>query len=121
MNKDPDFGELPALCPLNEDNPVKDAAKFRKLTHERSDPEWSQRFPCWGRTFVDGYGGGQSMGEASYEGAIGGYLFRAHQPVKLTTNCTHRMSSFLRPSSNFSLMLREKEIVATSFTWTRSR
>jgi hypothetical protein len=76
MNKDPDFGELPTLCPLNEDNPVKDAAKFRKLTHERSDPEWSQRFPCWGRTFVDGYGGGQSMGEASYEGAIGGYLFR---------------------------------------------
>jgi hypothetical protein len=24
---------------------------------------------------VDGYGGGQSMGTESYEGAIGGYLF----------------------------------------------
>jgi hypothetical protein len=76
MCKDPDFGELPNLCVLNEDNPVKDASKFRKLTHQRTDPALSQRFPCWGRTYVDGYGGGQSMGEESYDGAIGGYLFK---------------------------------------------
>jgi hypothetical protein len=76
MCKDPDFGELPNLCVLNEDNPVKDASKFRKLTHHRTDPALSQRFPCWGRTYVDGYGGGQSMGEESYDGAIGGYLFK---------------------------------------------
>jgi len=76
MNKDPDFGELPSFCSLNEDNPVKDAAKYRKLTHERTDPSLSQRFSCWGRTYVDGYGGGKSMGEVSYEGAIGGYLFK---------------------------------------------
>ena len=76
MCKDPDFGELPNLCVLNEDNPVKDASKFRKLTHHRTDPAISQRFPCWGRTYVDGYGGGQSMGEESYDGAIGGYLFK---------------------------------------------
>jgi hypothetical protein len=76
MNKDPDFGELPSFCSLNEDNPVKDAAKYRKLTHERTDPSLSQRFSCWGRTYVDGYGGGKSMGEVSYELAIGGYLFK---------------------------------------------
>ena len=76
MSKDPDFGELPEFCHLNEDNPVKDAAKYRKLTHERTDPAYSQRFKCWGRTYVDGYGGGQSMGQPSYEGAIGGYLFK---------------------------------------------
>jgi hypothetical protein len=76
MHKDPDFGELPEFCALNEDNPVKDASKYRKLTHERSDPEHSQQFSCWGRTYVDGYGGGQSMGQVSYEGAIGGYLFK---------------------------------------------
>ena len=76
MQKDPDFGELPEFCALNEDNPVKDAAKYRKLTHERNDPEHAQKFSCWGRTYVDGYGGGQSMGQVSYEGAIGGYLFK---------------------------------------------
>jgi hypothetical protein len=84
MSKDPDFGELPEFCHLNEDNPVKDAAKYRKLTHERTDPAYSQRFKCWGRTYVDGYGGGQSMGQPSYEGAIGGYLFRCP-----TTGETH--------------------------------
>ncbi len=73
MNKDPDFGDLPEFCSLNEDNPVKDAAKYRKLTHKRTDPSLSQRFGCWGRTYVDGYEGGKSMGEASYEGAIGGF------------------------------------------------
>ena len=46
MYKDPDFGELPEFCRLNEDNPVKDAAKYRKLTHERTDPAYSQRFKC---------------------------------------------------------------------------
>ncbi len=46
MNKDSDFGELPSFCSLNEDNPVKDAAKYSKLTHERTDPSLSQRFPC---------------------------------------------------------------------------
>ena len=76
MCKDPDYGELPTLCYLNENNQIKDAAKYRALTHERNDPALTQRFSCWGRTYVDGYGGGQSMGEASYEGAIGGYLFR---------------------------------------------
>ena len=84
MCKDPDFGELPELCSLNEDNPIKDAAKYRKQTHHRSDPENSRTYPCWGRTFVDGYGGKQSMGVESYEGAIGGYLFRCP-----TTGETH--------------------------------
>ena len=84
MRKDPDFGELPDFCLLNEDNPIKDAAKYRKQTHHRSDPEDSMSFPCWGRTFVDGYGGGQSMGQESYEGAIGGYLFKCP-----TTGETH--------------------------------
>ena len=73
--KDPDFGELPSFCNLNEDNPVKDAAKFRKLSHGRTDPELSMGRLPWFRTFVDGYGGGKSMGVESYEGAIGGYLF----------------------------------------------
>ena len=76
MSKDPDFGEMPQLCSLNEDNIIKDAAKFRKLTHLRIDPEISQRLPTWWRVYADAYGGGQSMGMESYEGAIGGYLFK---------------------------------------------
>jgi hypothetical protein len=75
MTRDPDFGKLPKLCALNEDNPIKDAAKFRKLSHGRTDPELSMGQLPWRRTFVDGYGDGKSMGSESYEGAIGGYLF----------------------------------------------
>ena len=75
MARDSDFGKMPKLCALNEDNPVKDAAKFRKLSHGRTDPELSMGRLPWFRTFVDGYGGGKSMGVESYEGAIGGYLF----------------------------------------------
>ena len=75
MMRDPDFGKLPKLIALNEDNPVKDAAKFRKLSHSRTDPELSMGRLPWLRTYVDGYGGGKSMGAESYEGAIGGYLF----------------------------------------------
>ena len=75
MTRDPDFGKLPKMIALNEDNPIKDAAKFRKLSHGRTDPELSMGRLPWHRTYVDGYGGGKSMGAESYEGAIGGYLF----------------------------------------------
>jgi hypothetical protein len=76
MSSDPDFGDVPKLCALNEDNVLKDAAKFRKQSHTRIDPEISQRLPTWWRVYADAYGGGQSMGVESYEGAIGGYLFK---------------------------------------------
>ena len=33
MMNDKDLGDLPKLIPLNEDNPVNDAAKFKKKTH----------------------------------------------------------------------------------------
>jgi hypothetical protein len=35
MMKDPDLGYLPKLIPLNEDNPINDAAKYKKKLHER--------------------------------------------------------------------------------------
>jgi len=75
MMNDKDLGDLPKLIPLNEDNPVNDAAKFKKKTHSRVPSSVSMGRPCWFRVYVDGYGGGQSMGTESYEGAIGGYLF----------------------------------------------
>jgi hypothetical protein len=75
MIKDKDLGNLPKLIPLNEDNPVNDAAKFKKKPHKRVPTSISMGKPCWFRVFVDGYGGGSSMGCESYEGAIGGYLF----------------------------------------------
>ena len=52
-----------------------DQAKFKKKTHGRTDPELSQGRPPWFRVYVDGAGGGKSMGCESYEGAIGSYLF----------------------------------------------
>jgi hypothetical protein len=75
MMNDKDLGDLPKLIPLNEDNPVNDAAKFKKKPHSRVPSAISMGKPCWFRVYVDGYGGGQSMGTESYEGAIGGYLF----------------------------------------------
>ena len=75
MTSDSDFGVLPKLVPLNEDSPINDAAKFRKKTHKRIPTSISMGRPCWWRAYVDGYGGGNSMGAESYEGAIGGYLF----------------------------------------------
>ena len=75
MIDDPDNGRLPKLIQLNEDSPINDAAKFQKKSHGRTPVEISMGRPCWFRVYVDGYGGGNSMGCESYEGAIGGYLF----------------------------------------------
>jgi hypothetical protein len=75
MNKMEEFGDIPALCSLNEDSVVQDRAKFRRRTYKRNPPEKTMMKPCWHRTYVDGYGGGNSLGCESYEGAIGGYLF----------------------------------------------
>ncbi len=72
---DEDNGELPKLISLNEDNAILDQAKFKKKAHQRTDPDHSQGRPPWFRVYVDGAGGGKSMGCESYEGAIGSYLF----------------------------------------------
>jgi hypothetical protein len=72
---DEDNGELPKLISLNEDNAILDQAKFKKKTHQRTDTDHSQGRPPWFRVYVDGAGGGKSMGCESYEGAIGSYLF----------------------------------------------
>jgi hypothetical protein len=75
MSEDSDFGEVPKLVSLNEDNAILDAAKFKKKAHYRNDAELSMGRPPWFRVYVDGAGGGMSMGCESYEGAIGSYLF----------------------------------------------
>jgi hypothetical protein len=75
MSEDKHFGELPKLVELNEDNAIMDAAKFKKKPHHRNDPDISMGRPPWFRVYVDGTGGGNSMGCESYEGAIGSYLF----------------------------------------------
>ena len=75
MSKDENFGELPKLIDINEDNVIMNAAKFKKKPHLRNDPDLSMGRPPWFRVYVDGTGGGNSMGCESYEGAIGSYLF----------------------------------------------
>jgi hypothetical protein len=75
MYADEDNGEMLKLVSLNEDNAIMDQAKFKKKVHGRTDPEHSQGRPPWFRVYVDGAGGGKSMGCESYEGAIGSYLF----------------------------------------------
>ena len=75
MSEDKNFGDLPKLVEVNEDNAIMDAAKWKKKPHHRNDPDISMGRPPWFRVYVDGTGGGNSMGCESYEGAIGSYLF----------------------------------------------
>ena len=45
MSEDENFGKLPKLIDLNEDNAIMDAAKFKKKSHHRNDPELSMGRP----------------------------------------------------------------------------
>ena len=49
--------------------------KFRRRPYKRNDPANTMDSPPWWREFCDGYGGQQSLGGPSYEGAVGAYLF----------------------------------------------
>ena len=60
---------------VNEGNVVSDLSKFKKSTHKRNDPEVTMDCPPWWRVYVDGYGGQQSLGGESYDGAVGAYIF----------------------------------------------
>ena len=75
MFKMPEYGGFPNLPELNEDNIVADLAKFQKAPHKRNDPWTTMNCPPWWRVYLDGYGGQESMGGESVEGAVGGYLF----------------------------------------------
>ena len=75
-----EYGDLPDLCVLNEDSVVQDAAKFRKRPYKRQkktllNSSDRRKLPPWWRAYSDGYGGGESLGGESYDGAVGGYLF----------------------------------------------
>ncbi len=43
MVKDPDIGYLPNLIPLNEDNPINDAVKYKKQSHVRTPSDISKK------------------------------------------------------------------------------
>ena len=75
MNKMEEHGDFPKMCALNEDSLVQVEAKFKRKPYTKNDPAIKMNLPCWHRTYVDGYGGGDSLGGESYEGAVGGYLF----------------------------------------------
>ncbi len=69
------YGDFPNLPSLNEDNVVADMSKFRRKPYKRNDPANTMDSPPWWRVFCDEYGGQQSLGGPSYEGAVGAYLF----------------------------------------------
>ena len=75
MKSMPEYGNMPDIWELNEDNIVGDLAKFKKQAHKRNDPEVTMDCPPWWRVYVDGYGGQLSLGGESYEGAVGAYIF----------------------------------------------
>jgi hypothetical protein len=60
---------------LNEDCYCCDKGKFVTGSYKRNDPQlhWGND-PYW-RVYCDGYGGQSSMGENSFEGAVGGFVF----------------------------------------------
>ena len=75
IQKMPEYSTMPKLCALNEVSKDIDEAKFRPKSYHRKGPEYLQSLLRWHRAYVDGGGGGGSLGGESYEGAIGGYLF----------------------------------------------
>jgi hypothetical protein len=70
-----EYGNFPNVKPLNEDNKVSTQAKFKRSAYPSHDPQTRMDHPPWWRVYCDGYGGQQSLGGESYEGAVGGYLF----------------------------------------------
>jgi hypothetical protein len=75
MSSMPEYGDFPELPVVNEDNLIGDLAKYTRNSYPKNDPEVSMNCPPWWRCYVDGYGGQDSLGGESYEGAVGGYLF----------------------------------------------
>ena len=71
----PEYGNFPNLPTLNEDDLVKDQAKFTRRSFPRNDSSVTMDSPPWWRVYVDGYGGQKSLGDESYEGVVGSYLF----------------------------------------------
>jgi hypothetical protein len=60
---------------LNEDNIGSDLAKHKRGAYKRNDPDEKLINPPWWSVQADGYGGQNSMGALSEEGASGAYLF----------------------------------------------
>ena len=60
---------------LNEDWPIQQKAKFRKQSFARNELATVSGYEPFWRVYADGYGGQESMGPPSYEGAIGGFVF----------------------------------------------
>ena len=75
MRSMPEYGDIPMLIDLNEDNKVGDLAKFKRKKFPKNDPEITMDCPPWWRVYCDGYGGQLSLGSESYEGAVGAYVF----------------------------------------------
>jgi len=71
----PEFGEFPNLPTLNEDDLISDLAKFNRKSFPKNDPEIAMACPPWWRIKCDGYGGQDSLGGESVEGAVGAYIF----------------------------------------------
>ncbi len=60
---------------MNEDNIGSDLAKHKRGAYKRNGPEEKLVNPPWWGVQADGYGGLNSMGALSEEGASGAYLF----------------------------------------------
>ncbi len=70
-----EFENFPKLKVLNEDNIGSDLAKHKRGAYKRNDPEEKLVNSPWWCVQADGYGGRNSMGALSEEGASGAYLF----------------------------------------------
>ena len=52
-----------------------DKSKFKTGSFKKNDPKVKMENPPYWRVYCDGYGGQNSMGVPSFEGAIGGFVF----------------------------------------------
>ena len=66
------FKGPPKLILLNEDNLIADLAKMKRKFFKRNDPANTMDAPPFWKVMCDAYGGQESLGGSSIEGAIGG-------------------------------------------------
>ena len=74
-SEDMDEADKLTTVKLNVDCAICDKARFKRGSFPRNDPTLHAADPPFWRCYVDGYGGQESLGGESYDGAIGGYVF----------------------------------------------
>jgi hypothetical protein len=120
-SEDMDEADKLTTVKLNVDCAICDKARFKRGSFPRNDPTLHAADPPFWRCYVDGYGGQESLGGESYDGAIGGYVFycRSSKTLRNKLYASHKqfpvlLYQFLQDVE--SQHFRCREIVVDTFS-----